>query len=89
VFVEPGSELLMRSVWRVVCDRGPFHRPKDGDPVLWAFRHIRKFVIAQQERAVAIAKWLKEDPAFRRRLRKRRGMLDRIMCKQPSAVPAT
>ncbi|MBM4034840.1 MAG: TIR domain-containing protein [Planctomycetes bacterium] len=89
VFAEPRAELFIRSVWRVVCDRCPFYRPGDGDPVAWALRHIRRFVLDQQERAADIAKLLRQDPDLRKRVRERPGMVDRIRCKQPSAVPAT
>lgn len=85
-FLDPADELLQRSAWRPMCDRGDFHPSTDKDPVAWAFERICEFVRREEERGLDYARWLEQDPAFRSRLSARHGLIERISCRHPAPM---
>jgi len=85
-FVQRAGGRLSRSVWQPVRERGPFHRPGDGDPIAWAARQIFEFVLREEKRGLDIVKWLREDSRARSRLAKRPGLIDRITCRHPASI---
>jgi len=86
LFVEPSDDAFMRSAWRVVGDRCPFHRPTDGDPVAWALRHIRRFVLQQERYGEDRARLIEGDADFHARMEGCPGMIDRITCRHPTTL---
>lgn len=83
---ERTSDLLWRSPWAALHDRGPFYRAADGDPIAWALGHICQFVRRRAAEGRRIAEWLEEDSRANKRLGKRAGLLERITCQHPAPM---
>lgn len=87
-FLTQGDEHLSRSAWQSIRDRAAFHRPQDGDAVVWAARQIRGFLEREAERGLDNVSWLQQDSQSRARLEVRQGLIDRIIARYPTPAPA-
>jgi hypothetical protein len=85
-FLDPTAEPLLRSAWRVLRDRGAFHRAVDGDRMIWALQQICQFVRREEIRGLRFAAWLEQEPKARPRFEKPQGLIERITCRQPAAI---
>ncbi len=86
-FVRQGHELLPRTVWQSVRDRGVFYRHEDGDELTWAVSQIAGFLGREASRGLDNAAWLRQDSEARARLNARVGLVKRIKALHPTPGP--
>jgi len=86
-FVPQQHELLPRTAWQSVRDRGVFYTPGFGDEITWAIEQIASFLHREQSRGTDNAVWLRQDSNARTRLNSRPGLVKRIKALHPTAGP--
>jgi hypothetical protein len=68
-FLPQNHELLPRTVWQSVRDRGVFYRQEDGDELTWAVDQIAGFLGREASRGldITLARKIRKTPASRGR----------------------
>ncbi|WP_088252977.1 toll/interleukin-1 receptor domain-containing protein [Fimbriiglobus ruber] len=86
-FVDPADSRLPRSVWQAVRDKGNFC-PAGTDRVTWAVNQIQAFLDREQKLAEAFRIYSLKSADFRKHLRGRSGLVDRVVHFHPHPLSA-
>jgi hypothetical protein len=87
IFLDRADAELPRTAWEALRDRGVFHDPADGDPVLWAVDKIADFLHREQDLALDMAKVLVPGQLVHDELTGRHGLVERVRNFDPGPVP--
>ena len=88
-FVPPSHEILKRSAWGTLVQRGRFYGPGrvDDEAVDWAIQEITSFIRQEETRGPSLAIQIENDPSFQRLLSEERNLEFRVMCADPPHIP--
>ena len=87
IFLDRADAELQRTAWDALRDRGRFHQPADGDPVIWAVNNIVEFLHREQDLALDMAKVLLPGEPVHQALTGRHGLVERVTQFDPSPIP--
>jgi hypothetical protein len=87
IFLDRADVELPRTAWDALRDRGIYHQPADGEPVIWAVNKIVEFLHREQDLALDMAKVLVPGKPIYRALTGRHGLVERVTQFDPSPIP--
>ena len=88
LFLPRDDEMLRRSAWAPLIDRGRFYGPGriDRGAIDWAIDEVVEFVKQEEIRGVEVAEQVERDPAFSAIFGTEPNLLGRIMCLDPPST---
>ncbi len=88
-FVPRGHEVLKRSAWGTLVQRGRFYGSErvDDEATSWAIQEITSFIRQEETRGPSLAIQIENDPSFQRLLSEERNLVRRVMCADPPHAP--
>jgi hypothetical protein len=87
IFLDRADVEFPRTAWDALRDRGIFHQPADGDPVIWAVNKIVEFLHREQDLALDMAKVVVPGQPVHQALAGRPGLVERVTQFDPSPIP--
>jgi hypothetical protein len=86
IFLDCTDVGLPRTAWDALRDRGKFHHPEDGEPVIWAVKNIVEFLHREQDLALDLSKVLVPGEPGHSAISGRRGLIERVTQFDPSPI---